>query len=889
MSTLPSSFPWTKKQELPQLQRRNSLLSGLWQAAEAGLVDEELPFSAVTVNLPNLSAPIHTTVQSSKEYVRGSEHVSTHSGISLVSTEKRKALLSTLEDGARYTQRFKDCCRRKYGKLVVAWRILLDPGGNGRVSFVPFCNAARAMGFVNVSTLWRHLDVKCTGFLTLDSWDPHSYRVLMEFREICRSEFGGVVEAFKFGMNRTGSGACYKKEFEQFLKNFEFSGDYQILWDALDKDRGGFITVDELFFLARWQGERFRPEKVQREFNLNLVRLKICKQQRQKHQARMNEFKARIEDEQQVLERNRSLRMAAAKQHVRLTTEQVRSAEEEAFPVSLEASLRNRSQLDPLWHEGGVTLSRWTGFPVQIADVTQPGLIGQLGEEAFITFSNSVEFGKVRDDIRDARAADSESRHGFFFGAVLGLHDCRSVSGDDDESVGQTNWIRMEVYDAGAGGATVGDLQPTRPGSLSWSRLAKCSEQFQLLVRFRRPIGNVPELELNTTGLLGSGFQLQVFTLEDGDADAIFLEKVPLDMFQVPRPSDAAAKPVRVISEGILGYKYSGSLVPVLHSALPSSVTADDNLQAPHTWTLVISNIQTYNSTGWIQDLQVLLGEDAGQCKDLHEVSEEQGNITVICRLENARAGEPEPWHAVHLISVSQGQADPSKAPIVSVEPVVEEVTGLLGSLAGGTVRSSSLLARGCVDCLDLGRDDTAQRNAPVTLSQPPVSAATVRRSTQVKTTWEEQMKLAETVVPQAGEQRVPLDRARARGVGLDSPAAPTPPEEAWIPGKGFAAVPPGVTFESRFEVTAISPTSASKAGGVVVTITGAGDLRAAFRCVPFWVEARPKSNAGCKEVQLQAFVEVPALFGAWVAWSYMCLQLYSTEIQRVATTFWFI
>ena len=61
-------------------------------------------------------------------------------------------------------------------------------------------------------------------------------------------------------------------------------------------------------------------------------------------------------------------------------------------------------------------------------------------QEAFITFSNSVEFGKVRrlwhgslpasterlrrfgcrDDIRDARAADSESRHGFFFGAVLG-------------------------------------------------------------------------------------------------------------------------------------------------------------------------------------------------------------------------------------------------------------------------------------------------------------------------------------------------------------------------------------------------------------------------------------------------------------------------------------
>ncbi|CAJ1365106.1 unnamed protein product, partial [Effrenium voratum] len=59
--------------------------------------------------------------------------------------------------------------------------------------------------------------------------------------------------------------------------------------------------------------------------------------------------------------------------------------------------------------------------------------------------------------------------------------------------------------------------------------------------------------------------------------------------------------------------------------------------------------------------------------------------------------------------------------------------------------------------------------------------------------------------------------------------AAPTPPDQdvvvplAWIPGKGFAAVPSGVTFESRFEVTAISPVSGSKAGGILVTITGAG------------------------------------------------------------------
>ena len=31
--------------------------------------------------------------------------------------------------------------------------------------------------------LWRHLDVKSSGFITLDNWDPQAYRVLMEFRE----------------------------------------------------------------------------------------------------------------------------------------------------------------------------------------------------------------------------------------------------------------------------------------------------------------------------------------------------------------------------------------------------------------------------------------------------------------------------------------------------------------------------------------------------------------------------------------------------------------------------------------------------------------------------------------------------------------------------------
>ncbi|CAJ1399449.1 unnamed protein product [Effrenium voratum] len=293
-------------------------LSGLWKLRRSSLSGANLAFSAVSVNLPKLDAKVASTVQSDKSLNRHSQHVSTHNGIHLVSTERRKALLSTLEDGLQYTDAFKACCRRKYGNMVRAWRLLLDPGGNGRVSFVPFCNSARAMGFVNVSTLWRHLDVKSGGFITLDSWDPAAYRVLMEFREICRAEFGGMNEAFRFGMNKNGSGTCYRPEFHKFLSDFEFSGDPQTLWDALDKDRGGFITVDELHFLSRWEGMRFRSDKVERDFNLGLARLKICKQQRQMHQQRMCEFKARVADDKLALERNRSKRATTVKQSVLL-------------------------------------------------------------------------------------------------------------------------------------------------------------------------------------------------------------------------------------------------------------------------------------------------------------------------------------------------------------------------------------------------------------------------------------------------------------------------------------------------------------------------------------------------------------------------------------------
>lgn len=149
------SLPWTQRGRRASLSRgpTQTKLSGLWQASRsATLAQNDLAFSAVSVQLPLLSTEISSSVHASKAFVRGTAHASTHNGIKLVSNERRKNLLATVEDGVQYAETFKAACKRKYGNMCRAWRILLNPGGNGRVSFVPFCNAARSMGFVNVST-----------------------------------------------------------------------------------------------------------------------------------------------------------------------------------------------------------------------------------------------------------------------------------------------------------------------------------------------------------------------------------------------------------------------------------------------------------------------------------------------------------------------------------------------------------------------------------------------------------------------------------------------------------------------------------------------------------------------------------------------------------------
>ncbi|CAL1168986.1 unnamed protein product [Cladocopium goreaui] len=596
---------------------------------------------------------------------------------------------------------------------------------------------------------------------------------------------------------------------------------------------------------------------------------------------------------------------------------------------------------------------------IELADVTQAGsfrirITGKQGQESTMSFANSVDPGTVRDGVRDAQVIIS-GEEPYRLHDCRSLSVDTNETGNARRftltfncplEASTERWVSISIVAAGMGGATAGQSQQAtaplsgtfqvghsgtwsspiqaRSATTSWSSLTRqiadirrapghengelelecwkhpdgwsSGESFQVLVRFRRPLGNVPLLEVNRTGLEGTGFKLEVYPVEDGDSDAIFIERVPADMFEAPYPADPEVLPVRLVVNGIvggiggnsvLGYKYSSALVPVLLSVTPTVVGSNGTL------TLVVNNMTAYDSTSggnWTKDVIVVLGDNVGTCEDTQEVSVDTDGITLTCVLQNVVAG----MHTVHLVSITQGQADPAQAPSISVEAVVDTVSGLTGSLAGGTVLEltgvgleglpcSDLLVAG-VACTDLaaskievmssaslvcltpalsGFDPSLSGQASwpstsdgeITLAQPPgntvvlatftyESASTPLLSAVSPTFYSSALSTTITLSGSgfsngAGKTALPIVQFGARMGEVTSQddtslavwlirAAPTPPLEAivvpsaWIPGKGFAAVS-GVTFESRFEVTGISPLVASKAGGVIVTITGAG------------------------------------------------------------------
>merc|ERR1719487_1746203 len=129
--------------------------------------------------------------------------------------EKRKtveaeaAARAAADVGAHNFEEFKGVLQRKYGNLLRAWTMGLDSDGSGKLSFVEFCNSARAEGFAgNLKALWKEMDADGEGFVTLEEFAPEIYKLLTSFKSFLKEKHeGSLCKAWKQSLDLDKSGS----------------------------------------------------------------------------------------------------------------------------------------------------------------------------------------------------------------------------------------------------------------------------------------------------------------------------------------------------------------------------------------------------------------------------------------------------------------------------------------------------------------------------------------------------------------------------------------------------------------------------------------------------------------------------------------------------------
>merc|ERR1719421_582537 len=163
-----------------------------------------------------------------------------------------------LEEHAR-TQRAKDkgasdlpslqqALINKYGNILRAWKEGLDLDGGGKVSKMEFVKAMQKIGYKgSIKELWAQMDHDRSGFITLKEVAPTEAKMLDDFIKKCKDCFGGsMLTAWRrllYPMNR---GQIYRPEFSKICEVLNYTHDWAQLYDYLDYDRSGFITLAEI-------------------------------------------------------------------------------------------------------------------------------------------------------------------------------------------------------------------------------------------------------------------------------------------------------------------------------------------------------------------------------------------------------------------------------------------------------------------------------------------------------------------------------------------------------------------------------------------------------------------------------------------------------------------
>lgn len=142
---------------------------------------------------------------------------------------------------------------KTFKNYLKAWRQILDPDSSNRCNYDEFEAACKRIGFRgDVPGAWRALDDDLSGFITLHEIDPVSCETLQVFRRWCDDEFGSVRSAFGV-FDMSGDNEVTYREFRRSCRIYGFEGNVHTLFHALDAERNGTLSIEEVTFLDDWE------------------------------------------------------------------------------------------------------------------------------------------------------------------------------------------------------------------------------------------------------------------------------------------------------------------------------------------------------------------------------------------------------------------------------------------------------------------------------------------------------------------------------------------------------------------------------------------------------------------------------------------------------------
>lgn len=140
---------------------------------------------------------------------------------------------------------FRSLLTAKTGGVVAGWLALA--GMDDRMGYQEFATVSRKLGFQgDTKAAWKELDKDGKGVVTLAEWAPEAAALILGCKELLRSKYGNVLKGWIAAIDVEKSISVGKEKFVAALNKLGFQGNAGRLFDILDVNGSGTVSLDEL-------------------------------------------------------------------------------------------------------------------------------------------------------------------------------------------------------------------------------------------------------------------------------------------------------------------------------------------------------------------------------------------------------------------------------------------------------------------------------------------------------------------------------------------------------------------------------------------------------------------------------------------------------------------